>query len=124
MGRPARRHHDPGTGPAASQAATPIRQAVLGEPEAQTPEISTDELSRVLGDGSATVFDARPRREYAISHIPGTRNVAPKPDVPASAYVSDVAEIGRLLHADRSAPSCSTATGGTAARANAWRRSS
>ena len=87
-----------------AQSPTPIRQAVLGEPDGQTPEISTDELSRVLVDGSATVFDARPPREYAISHIPGARNVAPKPGVLASAYVSDVAEIGRVLDADHSAP--------------------
>jgi len=87
-----------------AQSPMPIRQAVLGEPNGQTPEISTDELTRVLVDGSATVFDARPQREYAISHIPGARNVAPKPSVPASAYVSDVAEIGRVLHANRSAP--------------------
>jgi len=92
----------PGRAPAQSR--TPIRQAVLGEPEGQAPEISTDEVSRLLVEGSATVFDTRPQREYAISHLPGARNVAPKPGVPASAYVSDVAEIGRLLHANRTAP--------------------
>jgi rhodanese-related sulfurtransferase len=43
------------------------------------------------------VFDARPHREWAISHIPEARNVAPKPDVPPSLYVSDVAEIGRVV---------------------------
>jgi len=87
-----------------AQSRTPIRQAVLGEPDEQTPEMSTEELSRVLVDGSATVFDARPQQEYAISHIPGARNVAPKPGVPASEYVSDLAEIGRALHANHSAP--------------------
>jgi rhodanese-related sulfurtransferase len=86
-----------------AQAATSIREAVLGEHGQPTAEVSTAELIRVLGDGSAIVLDARPRREYAISHIPGARNVAPKPGVPASAYVSDVAEIGRLVHADRTA---------------------
>jgi rhodanese-related sulfurtransferase len=86
-----------------AQAATPIREAVLGEHGQPTAEVSTEDLIRVLGDGSAIVLDARPQREYAISHIPGARNVAPKPGVPASAYVSDVAEIGRLVHADRTA---------------------
>ena len=85
------------------QAATSIREAVLGEPGQPTAEVSTAELTRVLGDHSVIVLDARPNREYAISHIPGARNVAPKPGVPASAYVSDVAEIGRLLQADRTA---------------------
>jgi rhodanese-related sulfurtransferase len=57
----------------------------------------------VLHDGSAVVLDARPHREYAISHIPGAKNVAPKPGVPPSAYVSDIAEIDRLVHSDRTA---------------------
>lgn len=92
------------SGPLPAQPRTPIRQAVLGEPTEQTPEISTDEFSRVLVDGSTTVFDARPQREYAISHVPGARNVAPKPGVLASAYVSDVAEIDRELHANHSTP--------------------
>jgi rhodanese-related sulfurtransferase len=86
-----------------AQAAPPIREAVLGEHGQPTAEVSTAELIRVLGDGSAIVLDARPRREYAISHIPGARNVAPKPGVAASAYVPDVAEIGRLVQADRTA---------------------
>ena len=85
------------------QAATSIREAVLGEPGQTTAEVSTAQLTRALGDRSVTVLDARPNREYAISHIPGARNVAPKPGAPASAYVSDVAEIGRLLQEDRAA---------------------
>jgi rhodanese-related sulfurtransferase len=87
-----------------AQGGTPIRDAVLGESGQSTAEISTEALTHVLSDRSAIVFDARPRREYAISHIPGAQNVAPKPGVPPSAYISDVAEIGRLLHADRATP--------------------
>jgi rhodanese-related sulfurtransferase len=86
-----------------AQTRTSIRDAVLAEPGQTTSEITTEELTRILGDSSATVFDARPQAEYAISHIPGARNVAPKPGVPMSDYVSDVAEIGRLLHRKRSA---------------------
>lgn len=86
------------------QAGTSIRDAILGEPGQPTAEISTEELTRALVDGITTVLDARPHQEYAISHIPGAQNVAPKPGVPPSAYVSDVAEIGRMLHADRTAP--------------------
>src|SRR6186997_2744313 len=63
---------------------------------ANTLELTTAEMQKILSTGSATVLDARPAREYAISHIPGALNVAPKPGVPMSLYVSDVAEIGRL----------------------------
>ena len=49
------------------------------------------------------MLDARPHLEYAISHIPGALNVAAKPGVAASAYVSDVAEIGRLVNGKKDA---------------------
>ena len=70
----------------------------------QTREISTEELQTILANRSATVLDARPALEFAISHIPGAVNVAPRPGVPASSYVSDVAEIGRLQRGKKSAP--------------------
>ena len=75
-----------------------------GQTKDSTREISTEELERILVDKTATVLDARPYREYAISHIPGAINVAPKAGVPMSMYVSDVAEIGRLVHGNTSAP--------------------
>ena len=82
----------------AAQPAAPSAQ------EDKTREISTEELQMILSNRSAMVLDARPSREYAISHIPGAVNVAPKPGVPMSVYVSDVAEIGRLLRGNMSAP--------------------
>ena len=87
-----------------AQAPTAIQDAVLGEPNQRTSEVSTEELRHILATRSATVFDARPLREYAISHIPGARNVSAKPGVPMSMYVSDVAEIGRALGGDKEAP--------------------
>jgi rhodanese-related sulfurtransferase len=87
-----------------AQAGGSIRDAVLGETGQPTAEISTDELARALADGRETVLDARPYAEYAISHIPGALNAAPKPGVLPSAYVSDVAEIGRLVRRNRAAP--------------------
>ena len=81
-----------------------IHQAVLGESNQRTPEVSTEDLRRILAERSATVLDARPFLEYAVSHIPSARNVAAKPGVPMSMYVSDVVEIGRVLNGDRSAP--------------------
>jgi rhodanese-related sulfurtransferase len=83
---------------------TTINHALLGESNQRTPEVSTEELRRILAERTATVLDARPFLEYAISHIPGARNVAAKPGVPMSMYVSDVAEIGRLLGGEKSAP--------------------
>ena len=90
-------------GAQAEQAKT-IQQAVLGEANQRTPEVSTEEMRRILAEGSATVFDARPFLEYAVSHIPGARNVAAKPGVPMSMYVSDVAEISRLLKGEKATP--------------------
>jgi rhodanese-related sulfurtransferase len=81
-----------------------IFAATLGESGQRSPEVSTGELRRILADGSALVLDTRPAREFAISHIPGATNVAAKPGVPMSAYVSDVAEIGRLLEGKKDAP--------------------
>ena len=87
----------------ADEAAT-IHQAILGESNQRTAEISTEELRRILVERTATVLDARPFLEYAVSHIPDARNVAPKPGVPMSMYVSDIAEIGRILSGEKSAP--------------------
>jgi rhodanese-related sulfurtransferase len=85
-------------------AAADIYNATLGDPAAKTPEISTQELREILAAKSATVLDARPRAEYAVSHIPGAVNVAAKPGVAASAYVSDVAEVGRLVQNRKDTP--------------------
>lgn len=90
--------------PINGQSRAPIHQAVLGEPGEATLEVSTAELTAILGDGSAKVFDARPYAEFAMSHIPGAINVAAKPGVALSMYVSDVAEIGRLLGGNKATP--------------------
>ena len=81
-----------------------IHQATLAEPNQKTVEVSTEELKRILTDGSAVVLDARPFLEYAISHIPGALNVAAKPGVPISVYVSDVREVERLVGGDKARP--------------------
>jgi rhodanese-related sulfurtransferase len=81
-----------------------VHQATLGEANEKTTEVSTDELKRILATGSAVVLDARPHMEYAMSHIPGARNVAPKAGVSLSMYVSDVAEVGRLVGGDKARP--------------------
>ena len=81
-----------------------IHQATLGESSQRTAEVSTEEMRRILAEGTATVLDARPFLEHAVSHIPGARNVAAKPGVLMSMYVSDIAEIGRIVNGEKSAP--------------------
>ena len=90
--------------PADAQSSANVHQATLMEPDQKTREVSTEELRIILAEKSATVFDARPFNEYAISHIPGAVNVSAKPGVPISLYVSDVAEIGRVVKGNKAAP--------------------
>jgi rhodanese-related sulfurtransferase len=81
-----------------------IYEATLVESGQKTPEVSTNELRKILAERSATIFDARPFMEYAVSHIPGAVNVSAKPGVPISQYVSDVTEVGRLVGNSKAAP--------------------
>lgn len=80
-----------------------IFQAVLAEPGQRTAEVSTAELQKILAANSAIVLDARPHLEFAISHVPGALNVAAKPGVSPSMYVSDVAQVGRLVEGNKAA---------------------
>jgi rhodanese-related sulfurtransferase len=94
----------PAVGATAVAPAETIFQATVGEPAQKTEEISTEQLKQVLADKTAVVLDTRPFREFAMSHIPGALNVAAKPGLSMSAYVSDVAEIGRLVDGKRETP--------------------
>jgi rhodanese-related sulfurtransferase len=87
-----------------AQSSANIHQATLMESDQKTKEVSTEELRSILAEKSATVVDARPFKEYAISHIPGAVNVSAKPGVPMSLYVSDVAEIERVVKGSKAAP--------------------
>ncbi len=91
-------------GRSAAEAPANIQQATLNEANQRTAEVSTEDLRQILTARIVTVFDARPFREFAVSHIPGARNVAAKPGAPMSEYVSDVAEIGRTVGGDKKAP--------------------
>lgn len=88
---------------AARLQAPSIFDAILAEPGQRTGEVSTAELRKILAERTAIVLDARPHLEYGISHIPGALNVAAKAGVSASMYVSDVAEVGRLVNSDLAA---------------------
>jgi Rhodanese-related sulfurtransferase len=85
-----------------AQPAPNIDSAILGEANPKTPEISTDELRHIMAGKTTIVFDVRPSLEFSISHIPGAVNVAQKPGTSKALYVSDVAEIGRILGGDKS----------------------
>jgi len=87
---------------AAHAQAPGIDQATLEEPNQKMREVSTAELKRTLANKTAVVLDARPYREFAMSHVPGAQNVAPKPGIAISMYVSDVKEVERLVDGDKS----------------------
>lgn len=65
-------------------------QAIVGETNAKTPEVSTADVRRILSDGSAILVDSRKRGEYVAGHIAGARNA------------STVEEIGALAGGDKS----------------------
>jgi rhodanese-related sulfurtransferase len=81
-----------------------VYETTLRESGQKSLEVSTSDLRKILAEKSATVFDARPLMEYSMSHIPGAVNVSEKPGVPISLYVSDVAEVGRVVGNNKSAP--------------------
>ena len=75
-----------------------VYQATLGEKSQKTAEISTEEVRRILADGSAILLDSRPRAQYVAGHIAGARNVAPPANAPASDYV---AAVENLIQGDK-----------------------
>lgn len=87
--------------PLSAQEPATVYEGVLAEENAPSAQVSTADLIAILSEGSALVLDARPHAEWAVSHIPGARNVAPKPGMPMSQYTSDVAEIERITEGDR-----------------------
>ena len=63
---------------ALGQAKTSVSQTTLEEAGQLTPEISTEELKKILRTNSEPVLDVRFTTEYAIAHIPGAINVYEK----------------------------------------------
>lgn len=81
-----------------------VFEATVLEPGQKIADVSTEQLKRILNNGSAVLVDSRPPEEFALSHIPGALNVAPKRGRPAHQYVSDAAEVGRLLQGAKNRP--------------------
>lgn len=73
-----------------------IYQATLSEPNQKTEEVSTEQLRRILSDGSAVVVDTRTRAEFDAGHVPGARNLDAAPD-------AVVAAVERLSNGNKSA---------------------
>lgn len=79
--------------PSQAQQAPRIFQAVVGDSQPVTPEISTAELQRILAEGRVPVLDVRSAQEYAIAHIPGSIN-----------YFERELELITAAYPDRDAP--------------------
>jgi rhodanese-related sulfurtransferase len=79
-----------------------IYQATLAEPNQKTQEVSTEQVRRILADGSAIVVDTRKRSEYVAGHIPGARNVDVPPSMSVAEVERSVAEVERLVSGDKS----------------------
>ncbi len=52
-----------------------ILQATLVDTGLKTQEVSTEQMRRIVGDGSATILDTRSLAEFASGHIPGAHAV-------------------------------------------------
>jgi rhodanese-related sulfurtransferase len=88
----------------AAQQPPQIDHAIAREADpGRAPQITTAELRDVLARDEAVVLDARPVEEFGMSHIPGAMNVSQKPGTPTAFYISDVAEVKRLVP-DRARP--------------------
>ena len=62
----------------AAQEPPHVTAAVFGDPDPITPEVTTEQLQRILAEGRIPVLDTRSAPEYAIAHIPGSRNLYEK----------------------------------------------
>jgi hypothetical protein len=85
----------PASGPPSTAVSVTVFDGTLGD-GAQGSEVSTAELVAGLADPSTVVLDARAPEEYAVSHIPGAKNVPGKPGLPPSQYTADVTAVQRL----------------------------
>ena len=77
-----------------------VYQATLAEADQRTGEVSTEQLRRILADGSATVVDTRSHAEFAAGHIPGARHLPGERGAEARIR-EQVAAIERLVGGDK-----------------------
>ena len=60
--------------------------ATLAEASQRTQEVSTDQVRRIVADGSAILLDTRSHAEYLAGHIPGAQVL----NGPASAHPAEL----------------------------------
>lgn len=82
------------TSPAVAPA---ILHATVGERNPRTPEVSTEEMRRILADGRTLVVDSRPRPQYDSGYIPDAICL----DTPPA---EQVAAVGRIVDGDKARP--------------------
>lgn len=63
---------------ALGQSRMSVHQTTLEEPNQKTPEVSTEELIKILENKSKAVLDVRSAKEFSIAHIPGSVNIYEK----------------------------------------------
>src|SRR5687768_15261416 len=63
---------------AAAQSKPAVHQTTLGEADQKTPEVTTEEVQRILAGKSEPLLDVRSAQEYAIGHNPGSINLYEK----------------------------------------------
>lgn len=61
-----------------AQSKPTVHQTTLGEAGQKTPEVTTEEVQRILAGKSEPLLDVRSAQEYAIAHIPGSINLYEK----------------------------------------------
>lgn len=72
-----------------------IYQATLEERGQKTREVSTEQVRRILADGSAIIIDTRNRAEFPAGHLPGAHMVNGPPS-------ESIAAVERLAGGDKS----------------------
>ena len=72
-----------------------IYNATLGETNQKTQEVSTEQMRRILSEGTAVVLDTRSRAEFNAGHIPGAHCLDAAPSEQISA-------VERLVNGDKS----------------------
>lgn len=78
-----------------NEATVSVHRATLAETGNTTPEISLEDVKRILSDGSAIVLDTRRSTQFEAGHIPGALNLddAPLPE--------QVVAVARLVNGNK-----------------------
>ena len=81
-----------------------VYKATLAEQNQKTPEISTEEMQRVLADGSTIVIDARKYPEFVAGHIPGAKSTMQASSADRNPSLADVTvrAVDQIVGGDKS----------------------